>query len=122
MTGMSRSISIRKKQAVLGPFAIMTLFCCGTLLRHSPAASRTTDPLLGIERPASGGLLVWRGAKRTTVGSTCAQVVEACSTFTRVAACTLALSPIRDTLIEGFTHFVTSMTALIASGWSDCLV
>ena len=25
----------------------------------------------------------------------------------RVAACTLALSPIRDTLIEGFSHFVT---------------
>ncbi|MDR3527350.1 MAG: hypothetical protein P4L57_08715, partial [Rhizomicrobium sp.] len=28
-------------------------------------------------------------------------------------------SPIRDTLIEGFSHFVTSMTAPIASGWSD---
>src|SRR5713101_8276252 len=33
-------------------------------------------------------------------------------------ACTLALSPIRDTLIEGFSHFVTSMIAPIASGWS----
>jgi len=43
---------------------------------------------------------------------------EACSAFTRVTACTLALSPIRDTLIEGFSHFVTSMTAPIASGWS----
>src|SRR5664279_523066 len=43
---------------------------------------------------------------------------EACAAFTRVAACTLALSPIRDTLIEGFSHFVTSMTAPIASGWS----
>jgi len=43
---------------------------------------------------------------------------EACSAFTRVAACTLALSPIRDTLIEGFSHFVTSMTAPIDSGWS----
>ena len=31
---------------------------------------------------------------------------EDCSAFTRVAACTLALSPIRDTLIEGFSHFV----------------
>src|SRR5216684_876567 len=40
----------------------------------------------------------------------------------RVAACTLALSPIRDTLIEGFSHFVTSMTAPIASGWSGCRV
>src|SRR5258708_11384879 len=44
------------------------------------------------------------------------------SAFTRVATCTLALSPIRDTLIEGFSHFVTSMTAPIASGWSDCRV
>jgi len=44
---------------------------------------------------------------------------EACSTFTRVAACTLALSPVRDTLPEGFSHFVTSMTAPVASGWSD---
>src|SRR5438552_12115105 len=42
--------------------------------------------------------------------------------LTRVTACTLALSPIRDTLIEGFSHFVTSMTAPIASGWSDCRV
>src|ERR1700726_3745103 len=47
---------------------------------------------------------------------------EDCSAFTRVTACTLALSPIRDTLIEGFSHFVTSMTAPIASGWSGCRV
>src|SRR3984893_1358515 len=47
---------------------------------------------------------------------------EACSMFSRVAACTLALSPIRGTLIEGFSHFVTSMTAPIASGWSGCRV
>src|ERR1019366_6053828 len=47
---------------------------------------------------------------------------EAYSAFTRVAACTLALSPIRDTLIEGFSHFVTSVTAPIASGWSGCRV
>src|SRR5450631_3476475 len=43
---------------------------------------------------------------------------KACSAFTHVAACTLALSPIRDTLSEGFSHFVTSMTAPVASGWS----
>src|SRR4051795_1793567 len=46
-------------------------------------------------------------------------IFEACSAFIRVAACTLALSPIRDTLIEGFSHFVTSMTAPIASGGSE---
>jgi len=44
---------------------------------------------------------------------------EVCLAFTHVAACTLALSPIRDTLIEGFSHLVTSMTAPIASGWSE---
>src|ERR1700756_4164944 len=43
---------------------------------------------------------------------------EACSAFTRVTACTLALSPIRDTHSEGFSHFVTSLTAPVASGWS----
>src|SRR6266481_4379267 len=43
---------------------------------------------------------------------------EACSAFTRVAACTLARSPIRDPLPEGFRHFVASMPAPVASGWS----
>src|SRR6266853_1284008 len=43
---------------------------------------------------------------------------EVCSAFTLVAACTLALSPIRDTLSEGFSHFVTSIAAPAASGWS----
>src|SRR5229473_1717873 len=28
----------------------------------------------------------------------------------------------KKTVIEGFSHFVTSMTAPIASGWSDCRV
>src|ERR1700680_2636395 len=45
---------------------------------------------------------------------------EACSAFTRVAACTLARSPIRDPLPEGFRHFVASMPAPVASGWSGC--
>src|SRR3984893_13383741 len=53
------------------------------------------------------------------VGSTCALSFSRIA-LTRVAACTLALSPICDTLIEGFSHFVTSMTAPIASGWSGC--
>src|SRR6266403_5469995 len=44
---------------------------------------------------------------------------EACSAFTRVAACTLARSPIRDPLPEGFRHFVSSMPAPVASGWSE---
>src|SRR5207342_3382439 len=47
---------------------------------------------------------------------------EDCSAFTRVAACTLARSPIRDPLSEGFRHFVASMPAPVASGWSGCRV
>jgi hypothetical protein len=43
---------------------------------------------------------------------------EACSAFTRVTACTLAGSPIVTRYIEGLSHFVTSMTSPIASGWS----
>src|ERR1700730_8635056 len=44
---------------------------------------------------------------------------EACSAFTHVAACTLARAPIRNPLSEGFSHFVTSMTAPVASGGSE---
>src|SRR6266404_5174109 len=49
-------------------------------------------------------------------------IFEACSAFTHVAARTLARSPIRDPLPEGFRHFVSSMPAPVASGWSGCRV
>src|SRR3954466_8145696 len=35
---------------------------------------------------------------------------------------TRAVTVYRDTLTRGFSHFVTSMTAPVASGWSDCRV
>jgi hypothetical protein len=35
---------------------------------------------------------------------------------------TRAATVFRDTLSEGFSHFVTSMTAPVASGWSSCRV
>jgi hypothetical protein len=44
---------------------------------------------------------------------------EAYSAFTRITACTLARSPSRDPLSEGFGYFVTSIAAPVASGWSD---
>jgi hypothetical protein len=44
---------------------------------------------------------------------------EACSAFTHVTACTLAKSPTVTLYTRGFSHFVTSMTAPIASGWSE---
>jgi hypothetical protein len=43
--------------------------------------------------------------------------------FTRVTACTLALSPYFVTCFtEGFNRFVTSTIAPVASGWSGCRV
>ena len=57
------------------------------------------------------------------VGSACT------STFSRIAQRSLALRPahLRRHLYvtcytEGFSHFVTSMTAPVASGWSGCRV
>ena len=44
---------------------------------------------------------------------------EDCSVFTRVTACTLARSPEVIRYIEGFSYFVTSITAPIATGWSE---
>jgi len=48
----------------------------------------------------------------------CNVLFEACSAFTRVTACTLAGSSKMTRYIRGFSHFVTSMTAPITSGWS----
>src|SRR5215471_18356924 len=94
--------------------------------RGWPAIARATPSL----RPASPGRissrlslpshLDCRGAlprKGHRVGLRIV-LFEACSAFTRVTACTLALSPIRDTHPEGFSYFVTSIAAPAASGWS----
>jgi len=48
----------------------------------------------------------------------CIVLFEDCSAFTRVTACTLAKSPYVTLYTGGFSHFVTSMTAPIATGWS----
>jgi len=48
----------------------------------------------------------------------CIGIFEDCSAFTHVTACTLAGSSKMTLYIRGFSHFVTSMTAPIASGWS----
>src|SRR5437660_4315744 len=48
---------------------------------------------------------------------------EACSAFTRVTACTLALSPYFVTrLTEGFNHFVTSIVAPVLPAGAGCRV
>src|SRR3984893_11851818 len=79
-------------------------------LRQRPRGRQRTD------RGRLGSLLLHRS------GLSPHPPCQSPGALTRVAACTLALPPIRDTLIEGFSHFVTSMTAPIASGWSGCRV
>ena len=95
----------------LGLPVLRALSLC-TCCRHYPGAAAGRIPR---SISPSRGSLPRKGCR---VGLHI-DIFEACSAFIRVAACTLALSPIRDTLIEGFSHFVTSMTAPIASGWSE---
>src|SRR5215472_12803973 len=80
-------------------------------------------PLPTLRRRPHGRLRTDRGRRRLLLlhrsGLSPHTPCQSPGALTRVAACTLALSPIRDTLIEGFSHFVTSMTAPIASGGSE---
>ena len=98
----------------LGLPVLRTLSLC-TCFRHYPgAASGRTASLTSPSR-------VSLPRKGRRVGLRIV-LFEACSAFTRVTACTLAPSPIRDALSEGFSHFVTSIAAPVASGWSGCRV
>ena len=89
---------------------LRTLSLCTCCRQYPGAAARCNHSLI-----PPGRISLPRYGRRVGLHVV---LFEACSAFTRVAACTLALSPIRDTLIEGFSHFVASMTAPIASGWS----
>ena len=78
------------------------------LPRHSDGRSCLAHPLRRISLPRKG----------RRVGL-CIDLFEAYSAFTHVTACTLVLPPeFVARYIEGFSHFVTSMTAPITSGWS----
>ena len=98
----------------LGPPVLPALSLC-TCCRHYPGAAAGRP--VSLINPSRISL----PRKGCRVGLRIV-LFEACSAFTRVTACTLALSPIRDTLTRGFSHFVTSMTAPVASGWSGCRV
>src|SRR5258707_793703 len=94
----------------LGLPVLRALSLC-TCCRHYPgAASGRTASLTSPSR-----ISLPRKGRRVGLRIV---LFEACSAFTRVAACTLALSPIRDTHSEGFSQFVTSLAAPVASGWS----
>src|SRR3981189_777009 len=98
----------------LGLPVLRTLSLC-TCCRHYPGAAagrtlRSTSPSR-ISLPRKG----CRGGPRIVL-------FEASPAVPRLTAWTLALSPIRDTLTEGFSHFVSPLTAPVASGWSGCRV
>jgi hypothetical protein len=93
---------------------LRTLSLC-TCCRHYPgaAAGRT----LRSSHPAVSAF------PERVVGSACT------SSFSRLARRSLALRPAHSRghqfvarYTEGFSHFVSSMTAPVASGWSDCRV
>jgi hypothetical protein len=86
--------------------------CC----RHYPGAA--TSGTTSLIRPVVSAF------PGMAAGSACA------SSFSRFTRRSLALRPAhsrchrisRHALPEGFSHFVTSMTAPVASGWSICRV
>ena len=67
--------------------------CC----RHYPGAA--TGGTASLIHPVVSAF------PETAVGSACAGLFEACSAFTRVTACTLALPPIRGTLTRRLQPF-----------------
>jgi len=78
------------------------------LPRHSNWRSCLAHPSSHISLPRKG----------RRVGL-CIDLFEAYSAFIRITACTLVLPPeFVARSIEGFSHFVTSVTAPITSGWS----
>src|SRR5271163_4570027 len=98
----------------LGLPVLRALSLC-TCCRHYPgAASGRTASLTSPSR-----ISLPRKGRRVGLRIV---LFEACSAFTRVTACTLAPLPIRDALSEGFSYFVTSIAAPVASGWSVCRV
>src|SRR6266446_895989 len=94
----------------LGLPVLRSLSLC-TCCRHYPGAAAGRTP-----RSSHPAVSAFPGRGRR-VGLHI-DLFEACSAFTRVAACTLARSPKSRPLSEGFRHFVTSMPAPAASGWS----
>ena len=52
----------------------------------------------------------------------CFRVQRHLGVHSRYGLHTRAVTVFRDTLSEGFSHFVTSIAAPVASGWSGCRV
>jgi hypothetical protein len=79
--------------------------------RHYPGRSDGTDSLAPFHRLRPSPDYRWVG--------TCIISFEACSAFTRVTTCRLAESPYATLFTGGFSGFVASTAAPIATGRSD---
>ena len=109
MMGAAQSGSEGLRLPVLRALSLCA--CC----RHSPGAATGRSPR--SSHPAVTAF------PDNVVGSACT------SSFSRIAQRSLALRPAHSrghlyvtSYTEGFSHFVTSMTAPVASGWSGCRV
>ena len=91
---------------------VLRMYSLCTCCRHYPGTATDGADLLNTFRRVS---LPRKGYQ---VGP-CIVLFEACSAFTRVTACTLALPPyFVARFTEGFSRFVTSTTSSVASGGS----
>src|SRR6202166_2658375 len=79
--------------------------------RHYPGRSDGTDSLILLHRRRPSPDYSWVGS--------CIISFVACSAFTRVTTCRLAKSPYATLYTGGFSGFVASTAAPIATGWSD---
>ena len=98
---------------VVGPPVLRTLSLC-TCCRHYPGTATGGIASLTSPQSCQPSLISVSGRPmhrpfRGLLG-----------VHSRYGLHTRAVTVYRDTLIEGFSHFVTSMTAPIASGWSVC--
>src|SRR5208337_5417974 len=98
----------------LGSPVLRTLSLC-TCCRHYPgaAAGRIICSFTQPYQPSPKGLS-GRPAHRP--------FRDLLGVHSRYGLHTRAVTVYRDTLTRGFSHFVTSMTAPVASGWSGCRV
>jgi hypothetical protein len=77
----------------------------------TPAGPIEPDSLVRFHRRRPSPDYSWVGS--------CIISFEACSAFTRVTTCRLAESPYATLSTRGFSGFVASTAAPIATGWSD---
>src|SRR5215468_9023654 len=99
----------------LGPPVLRTLSLC-TCCRHYPGAAAGRTASLTSSQSCQPSL-IWPSGRpvhrpfRGLLG-----------VHSRYGLHTRAVTVYRDTLSEGFSHFVTSIAAPVASGWSLCRV